>query len=393
MRPHAQAQHGVLRVALNLITALLDSVDKIGATYVENAYTALASDMVVPGTNGALGAGQLMLVLYVIYWGYEVWSGTARGTPTEIFWRLFRVFVIWTFAQQWYNFQFYVYNFLENVPNAIGNAIVGSMNVQMPGGAITSANGVASQLDNILGLTLAGITSFTAQAHWWNFLLDLMGVVVYAVVLFLVGYAAFLVILAKLFTWILLALAPIILLLALFRVTAIIVANWVKLLLEYFFLQILVYAFLAFFLTLSQSYFAALAQTVSGSTGALWSDLLPIVLVGIIGFFLLTQLQVVAGSLVGIQSFQRGYLGQAWRLAAGATGVGIAAGVFARDRSRGFTAQDRNAVRSEVRRDHYKQTAAYKAMVDKLRDSGKMSGQGTAAPGSTSSSSGVFGAV
>ncbi|MBV1702910.1 MAG: type IV secretion system protein [Hyphomicrobiales bacterium] len=378
-------------MAMTIITTLLGNVDKIGATYVQNAYTALNDAMQVPGGGSPFNVFQLMLILYIIYWGFEIWAGTARGTPTEIFWRLFRVLIIFSFAQTWADFQFYVYNFLQNVPNIIGNALIGSMGATAPTGVTTGANNVASQLDNILTITMAAITSFTAAAHWWNYLLDLLGALVYMVVVFLVCYAGFLIILCKIFTWILLALAPIILLLALFRVTSIIVINWVKLLLEYFFLQILVYAFLGFFMILSQSYFAALAQTLSGSVGTVWSDILPIVTVGLISFLLLSQLQRVAASLVGIQSFATGFLGGAQHLALGAS-TGLAAVRSRRiDQKRGYSSADSAAVQAELGRDRFKQTPAYKAMVEKLRDSGKMSGQATVSPASNSSSSGGLG--
>ncbi|MDE8343496.1 MAG: type IV secretion system protein [Acidocella sp.] len=374
-------------MAVTIITDLLTNVDKIGANYVQNAYTALNDAMQVPGAGGPWNIFQLLLILYIIYWGFEIWAGTARGTPTEIFWRLFRVMIIFTFAQTWGDFQFYVYDFLNKVPNSIGNAIVGSMTNVTNGVNNASANSVASQLDNILNLTWAGITSFTAKAGFLSFLLDFLGVLIYAAIALMVFYAGFLVILAKLFTWILLAIAPIIVVLALFRVTSQFVVNWVKLLLEYFFLQILVYAFLAFYLDLTQSYFSALATTLTGNIGAMWSDITPVLAVAIIGFALLTQLQVVAGALVGIQSFQRGYLGGAWRMA---TGLSNSAGDFMErgfQKRNGYSIADRKAVKAEVGREAYKQTAAYKALADKLKNSGKMSG--SAGPGGATPSPGT----
>ena len=330
--------------------------------------------MQVPGTNTPFNIFQLLMIVYLIYWGFEIWAGTARGTPTEIVWRLFRVFIIFDFAMTWGDFDTYVYNFLNDVPSGIGNAIVGSMTSVTGGINNASTNNVANQLDNILNLTASGIKSFSAHAGFLSYFLDFYGLIIYCVIALLVGYAAFLVVLSKIFTWILLAIAPVILVLALFRVTSQFVVNWVKLLLEYFFLQILIYAFLAFYLDLTQGYFSGLAQTLTGNVGSLWSDITPILLVGIIGFALLTQLQVVAGSLVGIQSFQRGYLGGAWRVI---TGASAASGNFkerAFQKRNGYSIADRNAVKAEIGRDRYKQTAAYEGMVKKLQNSGQMSG-------------------
>lgn len=357
-----------------VISTLFTKVDTLGANYVQNAYTALNNAMQVPGSGSAFNVFQLLLILYLIYWGFEIWAGTARGTPTEIFWRLFRVLIIFNFAETWGDFQVYVYQFLNDVPNAIGNTLVNSMTTVTNGINNATVNGVASQLDNILNLTASGVKSFAAHAYYLNLLLDFFGIIIYCVIACLVGYAAFLVILAKLFTWILLAIAPVILVLALFRVTSQFVVNWVKLLLEYFFLQILIYAFLSFYLDLTQSYFSALAQTLTGNIGTVFSDITPILLVGVIGIFLLTQLQVVAGALVGIQSFQRGYLGGAWKMVAGAS---AAAGALAErrfDKKNGYSRADRSAVRAEIGRQSFKQTPAYEAMVNKLKNSGKMSG-------------------
>src|SRR5947207_2466784 len=70
--------------------------------------------------------------------------------------------------------------------------------------------------------------------------------VFYLVMAVLIGFALFLIVLSKLFMWLLLALAPVFIILLLFGVTSRFFSGWMTALVQYFFVQVLVYAFLAF---------------------------------------------------------------------------------------------------------------------------------------------------
>lgn len=62
------------------ITALLQKVDQFGSNYVSQAFQNLSSALTGGGQVGVAG---LLLTLYVIFWAWTIWQGTANGGPTE----------------------------------------------------------------------------------------------------------------------------------------------------------------------------------------------------------------------------------------------------------------------------------------------------------------------
>jgi len=57
-----------------------------------------------PRAAPELRSPRLILILYVIFWAFGVWSGTATGSATDAAFRLFRAFVIYTLATSWNDF-------------------------------------------------------------------------------------------------------------------------------------------------------------------------------------------------------------------------------------------------------------------------------------------------
>lgn len=114
----------------------------------------------------------------------------------------------------------------------------------------------------------------------------------------LVGYALFLVILAKLFLWLLLALAPIFIILLLFDVSSRFFSGWLSTLVNYFVVQVLVYAFLAFYISMTQSFFDRVIAA-NGATKVTLTEIAPILLIGTIGILLLAQITHVASAISG----------------------------------------------------------------------------------------------
>jgi type IV secretion system protein VirB6 len=313
------------------VDGFLQRVDQIGSTYVQNAYQQLAQALTGAGAGGSgVNVAALLLTLYVIFWGFGIWLGTARGGPLETIFRLFRAFAIYTMATSWSDFQLFVYDFFNATPSAIGNSMLGavsSANNTGLGANLTSVNAVQTALTNVWNSTLNLASAFLNNAG----LLSpgpyiFAGIMVVAVAL-LIAYAVFVITLAKLFIWLLLALAPIFIILLLFGFTSQFFSGWVRTVVLYFVVQVLIYAFLAFFLALSQQFFDA-ANGVASNQTATFGNVGPIIVVALIGFFLLMQIPVVAANIVGgfalgVPSILRG-------LGAG-IGAGIGAGAGIRD--------------------------------------------------------------
>ena len=280
------------------ITTLLQTVDQLGQNYVSSAYQALASAATSGGGTGVAG---LLLTLYVIFWGVGIWQGTATGGPADHAFRLFRAFLIYAMATSWGDFQTFAYNGMNNGPSAIGNAllnVVTAANNTGTAASLNSVNGVQSALQNMWNTTNSATEAFLQNAGITNWGPYIFAAVFYVVMALLIGFAIFLIILSKMFMWLLLALAPIFIILLLFGTTTRFFGGWMSALVQYFVVQVLVYAFLAFYVSLIQQSIDTL-NGVANSKSATWATIGPVVLMAIIGVLLLSQINNVAAAIAG----------------------------------------------------------------------------------------------
>jgi len=288
-----------------LIPTLLGNVDQTGCNYVQGAYQELARDVTAGGPGASIAS--LLLVAYVIFWGVGVWSGTATGTATDAAFRLFRAFAIYTLATTWSDFVSFAYTVFNDGPSAIGNRLlaVGNNNTY------ASPNAVVSALENIWNQISQ---AFQAHVAFSLFSLGayLVGVACVIVIALFLAVATFTIILSKVFLWILLGLAPLMILMLLFNASSRYFSGWMNGVVQYSVLQMLVYAFLAFYLTVTQPIFANLSTTMS-SGNVDWAALAPFVLVGLTGLFLIGQLPALASSISGGMPMYGMTLGGFWR--------------------------------------------------------------------------------
>ncbi|RXT43395.1 conjugal transfer protein TrbL [Bosea sp. Tri-44] len=280
------------------VTTLLQSVDQIGETYVSSAYQALAN---AATSGGATSVAGLLLTLYVIFWGVGIWQGTATGGPADHAFRLFRACLIYAWATSWSDFQTLVYDAMNRGPSAIGNALLSVVTTANNTGTsanLTSVNGVQNALQNMWDTTNSVTEAFLQNAGITNWGPYIFAAVFYVAMAILIGFAIFLIILSKMFMWLLLALAPVFIILLLFGVTSRFFSGWLGAIAQYFVVQILVYAFLAFYVSLIQQSIDAL-NGVAGSKSATWATIGPVVLLAIIGILLLAQINNVAAAIAG----------------------------------------------------------------------------------------------
>ena len=80
-----------------VISGFMQTIDNAGTQFIENVYGALARD-VEP-------LFRVMLIFYVVVWGYQVVFGRASISPLQAAERVGRAFFIYTVATQWEFFQ------------------------------------------------------------------------------------------------------------------------------------------------------------------------------------------------------------------------------------------------------------------------------------------------
>ena len=242
-----------------LIPQLLGNVDTAGCNYVQGAYQALSTAVTSGGSGTSVAS--LILILYVIFWAFGVWSGTATGSATDAAFRLFRAFVIYTLATSWNDFVTFAYTLLNTAPSAIGNALLSAGGTR----SYTSPNAIVTALENIWNQI-----SQAYQAHVAFSLFSLgayvVGIACVVIIALFLAVATFTIILSKVFLWLLLGIAPLMILTLLFSASSRFFAGWLNSVVQYAVLQILVYAFLAFYLTVTQTVFANLSTTMSSGS-------------------------------------------------------------------------------------------------------------------------------
>ena len=354
------------------ITTLLSTVDRFGNNFVSQAYQNLASALTGGGQVGVAG---LLLTLYVIVWAYGIWSGTAQGNPAEITFRLLRAFAIYALATSWNDFQTFAYQMLNEGPSAIGNAMLTSVSANVTGtsAGLNSVNGVQTGLQNMWDSLAGSTTSFIKNLGVLNFGGYVLGAVILIFGALLVGYALFLIILAKIFLWLLLALAPIFIVLLLFGYTSRFFSGWASSIVQYVCVQILVYGFCAFFISISQSYFDAVNQA-NAKVATSFTEAAPLVVICVIGILLLSQITMVAASIAGGIAVQSPRFGGMYsRIGAfGAAMGGSALGRRLLDRTGWTTPAERHAGRARARlhftQREFEQSADYKRLAKKLTE-------------------------
>lgn len=365
------------------ITSLLQSVDQLGQNYVSSAYQAIAN---ATTSGGATGVAGLLLTLYVIFWGVGIWQGTATGGPADHAFRLFRAFVIYTLATSWGDFQTLVYNALNNGPSAIGNALLSVVTTANNTGTsanLTSVNGVQNALQNMWDTTNSATEAFLQNAGITNWGPYIFAAVFYVVMAVLIGFAIFLIVLSKMFMWLLLALAPVFIILLLFGVTSRFFSGWLGSIAQYFVVQVLVYAFLAFYVSLIQQSIDTL-NGVANSKSATWATIGPVVLLAIIGILLLSQINNVAAAIAGGVPVHAPRIGTVLATATGYR-LGLAAnrGRLAlrnpfnpASTSRREELAARQRARVGMRATSWAQSAEFRRLADQIRNPGTPPSQG-----------------
>lgn len=348
------------------ITDLLGRVDQFGQNFVEQSYQSLAAALTAGGTVNVAG---LILTLYVIFWGIGLWAGTATGRPSDHAFRLFRAFVIYALAVGWGDFQVYVYTLMNDGPSAIGTSLLTTVSANATGTSanLNTANGVENALQNVWESTGSSVQAFITNLGVLNFGGYIIAMVLLMVIALLIGFAVFLIILSKIFIWLLLALAPIFILLLLFGYTTTFFTGWVSQLVQYFVLQVLIYAFVAFYLSITQTYFDAVNAT-NGSVSTTLTEVLPLILVGVIGFLLLSQLPGLAAGIAGGVPLRAPQFGSRLaNMARGAYRIGErnyrdATGTLSRSERLAGRLQARNRMGAEM----YRNSAAYRAIEQRI---------------------------
>lgn len=288
-----------------IISDFLTRLDQTGQTFIQNIYQALAQEL------GAIL--RALLMLYVVWWGYEILRGRATALPLEMAERLARVFFIYAVATQWSVFSALIGESATRLPENLGNLIVRTV------GGSAGSGGRSAVLNAFNALYDAGVRlvgSVYTGTFYDIFGALLAAIILVAVMLFL-GLALGILVASKLLLFITLALAPLFIILALFGVTFRFTLGYLNLVLSLMISVVLLYAFMGFYIEIVNVVIGFTGSPQSGIAQKI-AQVIPFIFVCICGFYVVYQIPSMAFAITGAaadpQAAARASLWQSRRL-------------------------------------------------------------------------------
>lgn len=274
--------------ATTIISDIFEKLDNIGETFISNAYEGLALQVTV-----LFGS---MLTLYVIWWGYMILAGRDGFSVPEAAWRLGRAFFIYYMATNWDAFSATLYQLVQAVPNLISDTIIES--IAGSGGTLDGGTddttGVVKILDAVF--ETAGKVYEQVATGTFEYVGALIGAVVFVVAMIFIAVAAAAILAAKLMLFITLALAPVFIILALYRWTFRFTDGWLLLMVNLMVTQTLMMSFLAFLYQLIE---LAINTANNTATESKLSYVAPFVIVCLLGIVVFRFIPSFAAAIVG----------------------------------------------------------------------------------------------
>ncbi|PZM13957.1 type IV secretion system protein [Rhizobium tubonense] len=303
----------------NYIALMSDSIDRLGKSFTASTYGAFASQ-IAPVLSG-------LLVLYLVFWGVRFWQGKGEGSVIEIAFRFFRIAVIFSIATGWGPIQTVVYRVITDIPSSISAVMMN--NIVNVGRGSMSQMTVERDLYDFYRIAVQASTKISGQrpvlakqpaaekpappagepaspvpAAGAAQPPEALGSSIYSAIVWIVaalfvGYAVFLMLFCKVALWVVLAMAPVFIVLLLFQGVSRFFSGWLTTAVQTMVVPIFFYAFLGFFLIVIKDIVIALNVSMERGGVPGMKEIAPFVLVCFSGLFLLIQIVPLSARIAG----------------------------------------------------------------------------------------------
>ena len=256
------------------------------ATYWQDVATNMATAITPVATT--------LITIYVILWGWSMIRGVISEPITDGVSRILRLAIIVGIALNVGQYNTYLADMLWNSPDALATIVAPSY---------SSDTTNMQYLDTLMGQFYDMGTIFTDAADQNSIAgipnpsLWITGMCINATGLIVTGYAAFLLILAKMGLAILLGIGPIFILLTVFEPTKRFFDAWLGQSVNFVFLALLTAAAIKLIITLVQSYIVDPATVAVVTETPSINQALPAIGYSIVGFLVMMQLPSTASRL------------------------------------------------------------------------------------------------
>lgn len=262
---------------------LVEQITSAAEQWLLSAYLAM-HDMVLGG-NTALFA--TCVTLFIVLYGWGVLTGRFQATMPELLSRMAILIVVFLGVTNVGYFNSILRVFFLNVPDTIASGFLGN------------PSDVKTAIQNCFDQAFQAATSIWDNASWSDVLLNILGLLVILAATVFVGYACFLLVLAKLAICILLALTPLMFIGLLFPMTRSLFEHWVGLLFNYWFVPILTFLILSFIAHIAADLAKDIQVAFAGGGEVAIDSIAKFVGCCVIGALLLVQVPTMASSLGG----------------------------------------------------------------------------------------------
>ncbi len=306
----------------NFIALLSSNIDDLGKGFTAATYGVLAAYL-TPVLSG-------LLVLYLVFWGFQFWQGRGDTNIMTAAFKMLRLAVIFFIATSWGPFQVAVYEIVTFAPVFISNNIMLNNIINPDNGKAMTVGTVATDISTIYAIALKASIKIEQgalppvaappapaspdkpappappaprpkpPANPMDTVLTtpLQAAIVWISAALFVGYAIFLMLFAKIALWVMLALAPIFIIMLMFRMPSRFFSGWLTATIQVMLVPIFLSTFLSFYILGVRASVMALYKAVaSNEIPVMMKDVAPFVLICLAGIFLLAQIVPLAGRI------------------------------------------------------------------------------------------------
>lgn len=269
---------------------LINNVDAIILNFVQGSFGSFT------GTVQMLW--HLMFIVFIAIYGYKIMI-SGQFSVSDLVTHCVKIIVILGLATQWDMFFLFIFNMVTDLPSNIAGHMISAASSSFESDAQADSEASANNaLSQFFDRGMAVSANVLQGAGWTSFGQYFYAFAVWLGTIGITGYAAMLIILAKLAVAILLGIGPIFILLLIFTNTRTLFEGWLRTLLNYALIPVFVYALLAILLTLAEGPLSYL-ESSSGIYDELITAIGPFLLICVISVLLLAQILNIAASVTG----------------------------------------------------------------------------------------------
>lgn len=272
-----------------MIEDLINKVDSLIFDFVHGSFGSL--------TGTIETVWKLMFIVFIAFYGYKVIISGRFSVP-DLLVHSFKIVIILVLATQWDTFFTFVYKLVTDSPSDLAGIIISGASNSSSDPVATDTISANQALTHFYNRSMTVASKILEGASWNDLQLYIYAGVICMGAIGFTGYAAMLIILAKLAVGLLLAVGPVFILLLIFNNTRNLFEGWLRTLLNYAIIPVFVYGLLALLLMLAEAPLRILENN-SNPDSELMTYIGPFLLITFISILLLSQIMNIAASVTG----------------------------------------------------------------------------------------------